>query len=298
MGDGLNLEAAAALLESSADYRVLRRLVPREPTGTLPPDENVKTGVFLDVETTGLDPDRDEIIELGMVRFSFSLEGEVLATDPPFSRLRQPSKPIPAEITRLTGITDEMVAGKAIDAAEVESFVEPAVIVIAHNAGFDRRFVEPAFPIFAKKAWGCSISDVPWREEGFEGSRLAYLAMRHGFFFDGHRATDDCHAALEILARDLPVSGEPALKRLLDNARKPTLRLWAIGSPFETKDILKARGYRWNAGENGNPKSWYIDLSEDATDDELAFLKEKVFNRDPDPRIDRITAFDRYSDRG
>jgi DNA polymerase-3 subunit epsilon len=191
-----------------------------------------------------------------------------------------------------------MVAGKAIDAVEVENFVEPAVIVIAHNAGFDRRFVERAFPIFVVKAWGCSISDVPWREEGFEGSRLAYLAMRHGFFFDGHRAADDCHAALEILARDLPVSGEPALKRLLDNARTPTLRLWAIGSPFEIKDILKARGYRWNAGENENPKSWYIDLSEDSLEVELAFLKEQVFHRDPDPRIDRITAFDRYSDRG
>lgn len=297
MGDGLNLEAAVALLESSADYRVLRRLVPREPTGTQPSDENIKAGVFLDVETTGLDPERDEIIELGMVRFSFSPEGEVLATDPPFSRLRQPSKPIPAEITRLTGITDEMVVGKAIDAAEVENFVEPAVIVIAHNAGFDRRFVERAFPIFAKKAWGCSISDVPWREEGFEGSRLAYLAMRHGFFFDGHRATDDCHAALEILARELPVSGELALKRLLDNARKPTFRLWAIGSPFETKDILKARGYRWNAGENGNPKSWYIVLTENAVEAELAFLREKVFNREFAPRIDRITAFERYSER-
>jgi len=298
MEDRPELAAAAALLEGSEDYRILRRLVPREPTGTLPPDERIKTGLFLDVETTGLDPDRDEIIELAMVRFSFSTEGEVLATDPPFSRLRQPSKPIPAEITRLTGITDEMVAGKVIDAVEVENFVEPAVIVIAHNAGFDRRFVERAFPIFVVKAWGCSISDVPWREEGFEGSRLAYLAMRHGFFFDGHRATDDCHAALEILARDLPVSGEPALKRLLDNARKPTLRLWAVGSPFETKDILKARGYRWNAGENGNPKSWYIDLSEDGLEAEQAFLKDEVFHRDPDPRIDRITAFDRYSNRG
>lgn len=298
MKGGLELEAAVALLESSADYRVLRRLVPREPTGTQPSDENIKAGVFLDVETTGLDPERDEIIELGMVRFSFSPEGEVLGTDPPFSRLRQPSKPIPVEITRLTGITDEMVAGKVIDPAEVENFIEPAVIVIAHNARFDRRFVERAFPIFATKAWGCSVSDVPWREEGFEGSRLAYLAMRHGFFFDGHRATDDCHAAMEILARALPVSGELALKRLLDMARRPTFRLWAIGSPFETKDVLKSRGYRWNAGENGNPKSWYIDLSEDGMEDELAFLKDKVFNRDPNPRIDRITAFDRYSDRG
>ena len=298
MEDRLELEVAAALLDGSADYRVLRRLVPRAPTGTLPSGDQVKTGLYLDVETTGLYPERDEIIELGMVRFSFSAEGEILATDPPFSRLNQPSKPIPAEITRLTGITDAMVAGQAIDAAEVEGFVEPAVIVIAHNAGFDRRFVERAFPIFAGKAWGCSISDVPWREEGFEGSRLGYLAMRHGFFFDGHRATDDCHAVLEILARDLPASGEPALKRLLDNARKPTLRLWAIGSPFETKEILKARGYRWNAGENGNPKSWYIDLPEDGMEDELAFLKNEVFHRDANPRIDKINAFDRYSDRG
>lgn len=228
MKGGPELEAAAALLESSLDYRVLRRLMPREPTGTLPSDENVKTGMVLDVETTGLDPDRDEIIELGMVRFSFSLEGEILATDPPFSRLRQPSKPIPAEITRLTGITDEMVAGKAIDAAEVESFVEPAVIVIAHNAGFDRRFVERAFPIFARKAWGCSISDVPWREEGFEGSRLAYLAMRHGFFFDGHIAG---HGTGAMLPQYLQPDGYEAFIGNLfsGSAHPPDESFWFVG---------------------------------------------------------------------
>jgi hypothetical protein len=58
MEDRPELKAAAALLEGSEDYRILRRLAPCKPTGTLPPDERIKTGLFLDVETTGLDPVR------------------------------------------------------------------------------------------------------------------------------------------------------------------------------------------------------------------------------------------------
>lgn len=297
MQDDTELETAAALLDASNDYRVLRRLVPRVPTGILPPSDQVKTGLFLDVETTGLDAATNEIIELAMVRFSFSADGQILATDPPFSQLCQPGSRIPADIVRLTGITDEMVAGKSISAAEAEAYADPAAIVIAHNAGFDRRFVERLLPFFAAKAWGCSVSEVSWREEGFEGSRLPYLAMRHGFFFDGHRAKDDCLAALEIMSKELPISGEPALKRLLDTARRSTFRLWAENSPFESKDLLKARGYRWNPGDDGRPKSWYVVLAENAVEAELAFLRDKVFHHDVTPRIDKITTFDRYSER-
>jgi DNA polymerase-3 subunit epsilon len=57
----------AAILEESPDYRVLRRLVPRtEPSNGQP----ARIGILLDVETTGLDTAKHEVIELGMVRFA------------------------------------------------------------------------------------------------------------------------------------------------------------------------------------------------------------------------------------
>src|SRR5258707_37858 len=103
-----DLEAAAESLEESGDYRVLRRLkqrdVFREDDGS-----QKRIGLILDVETTGLDPTRDEIIELAMVKFEYGLDGAVFRVTDQFSRLREPSVPIPIEITKLTGITQEMV---------------------------------------------------------------------------------------------------------------------------------------------------------------------------------------------
>jgi DNA polymerase-3 subunit epsilon len=191
--DGMNLAAMAEALGRAADYRVLRRLIPRAlstPAG----DQGTKTAVLLDTETTGLDARRDEVIELGMVKFDYLPDGRVVGVRDAYSSLNEPSVPIPPEVTALTGISDEMVAGQRIDEAAVSAFVEDAVIVIAHNAGFDRKFAERYWPVFERKAWGCSATEVAWRQHGFEGSRLAYLLNGAGFFHQAHRAVDDCHA--------------------------------------------------------------------------------------------------------
>jgi DNA polymerase III subunit epsilon len=50
---------------------------------------------------------------------------------------------------------------------------------------------------------------------------------------------------------------------LLASARKARVRVWAEGSPFGMKDELKKRGYRWNDGTDGWPKSWFIEIAED-----------------------------------
>ena len=80
-------------------------------------------------------------------------------------------------------------------------------------------------------------------------------------------------------------------------ARHPTCRVWAEGSPFDFKDILKARGYRWNDGNDGQPKSWYRDVPEDSLDEELLYLNREIYQREADVPVVKITAFDRFSDR-
>ena len=192
----LTLAAMAEALAKSVDYRVLRRLVPRR-TFTPSIGQSTKTGVLLDVETTGLDQQKDEVIELGMVKFDYLPDGRITGLRNVFSSFNEPSEPIPLEVTALTGITNEMVAGQRIDEAAVSSFADDAVIVIAHNASFDRKFAERYWPIFQRKAWGCSATEVEWRKHGFEGSRLGYLLNGAGFFHQAHRAVDDCHALLE-----------------------------------------------------------------------------------------------------
>ena len=292
----LTLAAMAEALAKSTDYRILRRLVPRE-TAASSIGQGTKTGILLDLETTGLDQQKDEVIEIGMVKFDYLPDGRIAGIKDVFSSFNEPSEPIPVEVTALTGITNEMVAGRRIDETAVSSFADDAVIVIAHNASFDRKFAERYWPIFQRKAWGCSATEVEWRKHGFEGSRLGYLLNGAGFFHQAHRAVDDCHALLEILALELPTTGTPALAVLLEQARKRTMRVWAEQSPFDLKDALKRRGYRWSDGSDGRPRSWYIDVDEGKLDDEIAFLRTEIYLRDMQPRFQTLTAFDRFSVR-
>jgi DNA polymerase III subunit epsilon len=294
--DNDDLPALAEALVRSGNYRVLRRLVPR--TTSVPSTDQVcRTGVILDVETTGLDQQKDEVIELGMVKFDYLPDGSIAGLRDVFTVFNEPSSPIPPEVTALTGITDDMVAGQRIDDTAVSAFVAEAVIVIAHNAGFDRKFAERYWPVFERKAWGCSATEIEWRRHGFEGSRLGYLLNGAGFFHQAHRAVDDCHALLEILAFELPTIGASALAVLLDQARKKTIRVWAEQSPFDLKDVLKRRGYRWCDGSDGRPRSWYIDVGEDQLGNEIAFLKTEIYLSEVEPRLQTLTALSRFSVR-
>jgi len=233
-----------------------------------------------------------------MVPFDFAGDGRIFAVHEPFSRFRDPGRPIPDAVTQLTGITDAMVAGASIDADEIEAFVGTAVLVIAHNAGFDRGFVERLSGAFVKLPWACSWAEVPWADEGFDGAKLGHLAAAQGFFHDGHRAVDDCLAGIEILARPLPRSGRTAFSVLLESARQPRWRVWASKAPFERKDSLKRRGYRWCDGSDGRPRAWSVEVADRALENELAFLRREIYRRhevDIDARC--ISAFERYSGR-
>ncbi|WP_426038006.1 3'-5' exonuclease [Brevundimonas sp. DC300-4] len=288
-------EAMAAELEATNDYRVLRRLVPRGPASGVM--SSARMALYVDVETTGLDARQDEIIELAMVPFWYGPDGHVMGCGEPFQAFNEPSLPITGEIQALTGITNEMVSGHRIDPVAVVEVAAPAVLVVAHNAAFDRRFLERLDAVFTTKAWACSMSQIDWARDGHEGTKLGYLAQACGFFYDRHRAVNDCFAAIELLARPLRRGGRPAMAELLDRARAPTWRIWAENSPFDLKDLLKARGYRWNGEAGTSPRAWYVDVDEASVQGELTFLKSEIYQREIDLLTRRIDAHDRFSDR-
>jgi DNA polymerase III subunit epsilon len=287
-------ETAARMLEATGDYRVLRRLQPRPIVVSGVRRQGEKIAVIVDTETTGLDHTRDEVIELGMVAFLYDEDGRIGEVIGTFNGLREPSVPIGSEITRLTGITPEMVAGQVLDLAAVERFIEAADLIIAHNARFDRPFCERLSKGFQVKAWACSHSEIVWSGFGFEGSKLGYLLTQCGWFHQGHRAVEDCHALLEVLASPLPSGAGFPFEHLLTSARKALVRICAEGSPFDMKDMLKARGYRWNDGTDGRPKAWWVEVDEETFEAELAFLQREVYRREVEPFSQRITAFERF----
>jgi len=203
LSDEIDLAAIAETLARSPDYRVLRRLTPRTEFASCE-GQATKVGILIDVETTGLNTAQDEIIELAMVKFEYLPDDRIAKITEVFSSFNEPSNPIPAEITELTGISDEMVSGHRIDPGAVSAFASDAVVIVAHNASFDRKFVERYWSVFERKNWACSATEVEWRRLGFDGSRLGYLLAGVGLFHQAHRAIDDCQALIEILSGDVP----------------------------------------------------------------------------------------------
>jgi len=269
---------AVRLLDAHSDFKIIRRITPRKSFA-----ENdgrvLSKGVVVDTETTGTNSDKDGIVELGMVLFEFDPEtGIAYNVLDSFDQLEDPGFPIPPEATAVHGITDDMVAGKRIDEASVERFLEGVSLVVAHNSKFDRVFMEKRLPIFESLPWGCSFAQVDWSEEGIGSAKLEYIAYKYGFFYDAHRADVDCFALLEVLQQKLPKSGELVLKSILDSLGQKSYTVFATGSPFETKDTLKARSYRWD----GDKKSWHITVTGDeALKAEVVWLKSSVYGGKP-----------------
>ncbi|KWT79483.1 3'-5' exonuclease [Agrobacterium radiobacter] len=286
-------ETLAGYLESTGNYRVLRRLQPRAVVDR-PRPEFPRQGVILDTETTGLDHRTDEIIEIGVITFTFDDNGAIGDVTGIYGGVRQPAIAIPEEITRPTGVTDEMVAGQSIDMARLTSLIADADLIVAHNASFDRPFCEAFSPIFRDKAWACSVSEIDWRVRGFEGNKLGYLIGQSGYFHDGHRAVDDCFALLEVLEQTRPGQSSAPFAELREASQRSRVRLYAENSPFDMKDHLKKRGYRWSDGSDGRPKSWWVELPEEKLDEELHFLRTEIYRWDADPTVKYLTAFDRF----
>lgn len=266
------IEATAELLAGHPDFRVLRRLGDASYLASpAPPDTPTRIGAVVDVETTGLDPTCDRIIELAIQRFRFTDVGQITEVGLARSWREDPGFPLDPAITKLTGLTDADLAGHAIDHDAAAAMLTSADVIIAHNAAFDAKFIEARLPAIAGQAWACTLSEIDWSEHGFAGRQLGYLLMEAGYFFAGHRAEQDVLALLHLLAHRSP-SGFPVLASLMVRAQRTAVRVDAIGAPFSSKDALKARGYRWHATD----RYWWTEVAEADAEAEQLWLQHNA----------------------
>lgn len=291
-----DFEALAQQLEQHPDYKVLRRLMPLHLITPELAGQKMCKGVVLDTETTGFDVENDRVIELGMLLFEFDpVSGAIHQVLEVFDELEDPGFEIPPASIAVHHITDDMVRGKRIDDARVAGFLKNVDVVIAHNASFDRPFVEARWPVFETLNWGCSIKDIDWREEGFGSAKLEYLLSTQGYFYEAHRAETDCWALIALLNQVLPQSQQTALLALLEKLNQAQQKVYAINSPFETKDMLKARGYRWSP----DLRCWSRVLaSAPDMQQELSWLKKNVYgDRNARVEVESLGGKVRYSNR-
>ena len=112
----LTLEQMAQRLEQDPDFRVLRRLVPISDYGPPPAQagQGLQRVLVLDTETTGLSHQADKIIELAMLLVDVDVaSGLPFGPVTLFEGFEDPGMPIPAVAKEVTGISDDMVAGRS-----------------------------------------------------------------------------------------------------------------------------------------------------------------------------------------
>ncbi len=155
--------------------------------------------ICFDIETTGLSPHKDRITEIGAVRV---INGEI--TDS-FSTFVNPLMPIPAKITQLTGITNDMVADAPAEEEAVKKFFEfcgENAVLVAHNADFDTSFMRVAsercdIPYNYTSVDTLAIAKSILRDiKDYKLNTIAeYLRLGS---FNHHRATDDAEMLAKI----------------------------------------------------------------------------------------------------
>jgi len=246
--------------------------------------EKIQSAVVVDVETSGISHQLDQIIEIGMILFKFNREDgaliEVTDSYTSLNELKKNSEPLSKFVSQLTRLTEKDLAGHVIDWNKVNALLKEADIVIAHNARFDRPFIDSLSLVSRSKVWGCSFSQIDWMAKGFRTQGLELLCQRHGFFVGAHRALADAQGALHLISHVDKVTGKTYLAELLENAKTPQVSIESTKAPFEKKEILKSRQYRWNPQK----RVWTKVISENELESEKDWLMKNVYvNFDENP---------------
>ena len=180
-----------------------------------------KLGLVIDVETTGLGPDTDEIIELAVKLFSYRTDtGEITDVLDQDSFLREPlsstAKRNYSNSFRVHGIPYELVEGKSFINHKIDAYFTKTDTVFAHNASFDRSFLFRMYPQVNDLEWYCTMRNVAWKNYGFANSKLLTLLQAHNITdFQTHRALDDITYLMELLKKSSP-NGDTYLKKVIE----------------------------------------------------------------------------------
>ena len=199
--------------------------------------------LILDTETTGLDNENDDCLEVGSILFNVKSRS-VLAQQsfllPVEINNAEKINNIPAEITRLPQPLSEAIK-------YFESLVRVSNVIVAHNAEFDKKWFGLKKLPQIEKPWICSMDDITWPADRQLKTRPSVrdLALAYGVpVWNAHRALTDCIYLAEVFIRC------SELEKLLIRALEPKVLLRAEIS-YEDRYLAKNAGFRWNDAIKG-----------------------------------------------
>lgn len=209
----------------------------------------------VDFETTGLSSVDDRVIEVGACLYEWET-GTPLQL---ISEFVHPERPIPEEITKITGITDELVNDYGISEreafTELDCFISRSHYIMAHfGSSFDKLFFDET-----RKRMGWDQEETLWLDsavdvrypERITTRNLRHLASEHNFL-----ATFAHRAVFDVLTM-LTVANGYSLDGIVARAKEPTLVVQAVVS-FDEKEKAKELQFRWFAPQ----KLWWKSMKQ------------------------------------
>ena len=220
-------------------------------TSTTTPTASADQLLILDTETTGLDPEADQVLEVGAILFSV----------PQRAVLAQLSFLIPVESNAAEPLNG--IAAAATQAHQpwqqslqlLQQLAGSAQLAVAHNVAFDRQwFGHGALPDL-QLPWLCTMEDIHWPAERLLCPRPSVrdLALAYGVpVWAAHRALTDCIYLAQVFERCAD------LEQLIAEGREPR-HLYRAQVSYDERHLAREAGFRWNDPVNG---AWSRRLSE------------------------------------
>jgi len=278
-------------LKADVGQIVLKKYNAPSPELIISNDESILI-CFLDTETTGINRSTDQIIELALKVVEFEKRsGKIISIKKEYESFNQPDKEIQDHIIALTGINQEMVKDQYIEWEEVDSILKNVDLIVAHNASFDRSFVDKLSKVTPNKIWGCSIKDIDWLSKGFSNQKQELLCHWHGFYFDAHRAMNDVDALIHLMIHPYYDKDRPIIE-LINNAKKVIYKIHVTNFAYNEvkKDLIKSEGYKWNTKE----KVWFKEVAEKELESEKAYLNKIIYDGEFKGMIEEISLIEKY----
>jgi DNA polymerase-3 subunit epsilon len=212
--------------------------------------------LILDTETTGLDPKKDSIIEVAAILVDLNHKRiECQRSGLIYALTNQDSE-------KITGISQLMLDGvkSAFDDPfnSIKIMAKQSLCVIAHNAEFDKGFVEAKGIVLSginnlPLEWICSYRDFNYDIQT-ENKKLSTLAEAYSVDSGGaHRALSDVTMLAHILFKVPNI--EEQIFCAIESKKKPEIKIISL-APFDQKEEVKKSGFRWNPID----KTWWKNI--------------------------------------
>lgn len=215
----------------------------------------MKTIAILDVETTGLDPLENRIIEIAVILYDLLLAAPITS----FSAIVSKEENLAVHINGISAELAQEMTDIELSKKMISHLLDRSDAIVTHGVEFDKNFVlrDTNFNInLSDKPWVCSLEHIKWPRKTDRRSLMAIAVGHDVAIVAAHRAMTDCDilARLFTRANDMGIN----LVELMKNAMRPRVLVQALVD-YEDRQLAKDAHFNWD----NNSKKWLKEIPEE-----------------------------------